>query len=158
MVKTGDNRGLPFVIVDKKATKVFVFDAHGALLRATDALLGLARGDDSALGTGERKLSQILPRERTTPAGCFVASLGHALGKQDELWVNYDTALALHRSLAANSSERRLERLAATSPLDHRITYGCSNVPAGFYDAVVHPAFAGTRGVVLHPAAGQIDR
>lgn len=77
-----------------------------------------------------------------------MASLGHALGKQDVLWVDYDTALALHRLLAANSSERRLERLAATSPLDHQITYGCINVPAGFYDAVVHPAFAGTRGVV----------
>jgi hypothetical protein len=131
VVETGDNRGLPFVIVDKKATKVFVFDAHGALLGATDALLGLALGSDSAPRIKERKLSQILPRERTTPAGRFVASLGHALGKRDVLWVDYDTAFALRHVLAVNSSERQLERLAGTSPLDHQIAYACINVPPG---------------------------
>jgi hypothetical protein len=148
VLKTGDNGGLPFVLVDKKATKVFVFDGRGTVLGATDALLGLARGDDSAPGIGDRKLSKILPQERTTPAGRFVAVLGHDLGKQDVLWVDYPTALALHRVLPANSKEHRLQRLAAASSLDHRITFGCINVPSRFYDAVVDPVFAGTSGVV----------
>jgi len=145
---TGDNHGMPFVIVDKKAAEVFVFDGHGQLLGATPVLLGLARGDDSAPGIGDRPLSQIRPDERTTPAGRFVASLGYGLGKQDILWVDYKTALALHRVLGANSREHRLERLAAASPLDRRITFGCINVPTRFYDRVVQPAFTGTSGVV----------
>jgi hypothetical protein len=145
---TGDNHGMPFVIVDKKAAEVFVFDGHGQPLGATPVLLGLARGDDSAPGIGDRKLSDIRPDERTTPAGRFVASLGYGLGKQDILWVDYKTALALHRVLGAHSREHRLERLAAASPLDRRITFGCINVPARFYDRVVQPAFTGTSGVV----------
>jgi hypothetical protein len=148
VVATGDNRSLPFVIVDKKATEVFVFDGHGRLSGATPALLGLARGDDSAPGIGDRKLSDIRPDERTTPAGRFVASLGYGLGQQDILWVDYKTALALHRVLAANSREHRLQRLAAASARDHRITFGCINVPVSFYDRIVQPAFTGTSGVV----------
>ena len=145
---TGDNHRMPFVIVDKKAAEVFVFDGHGRALGATPVLLGLARGDDSAPGIGDLKLSDIRPDERTTPAGRFVASLGYGLGKQDILWVDYKTALALHRVLGSNSREHRLERLAAASPLDRRITFGCINVPARFYDRVVQPAFTGTSGVV----------
>jgi len=135
-------------IVDKKATEVFVFDGHGRLSGASSALLGLARGDDSAPGVGDRKLSDIRPDERTTPAGRFVASLGYGLGNQDILWVDYKTALALHRVLTTNSREHRLQRLAAASARDHRITFGCINVPVSFYDRVVQPAFTGTSGVV----------
>jgi hypothetical protein len=148
VARTGDNHSLPFVIVDKKAAEVFVFDGHAHLLGATSALLGLARGDDSAPGIGDRKLSDIRPDERTTPAGRFVASLGHGLGPRDILWVDYKTALALHRVLAANSREHRLERLGAASPLAHRITFGCINVPAAFYNRVVDPVFTGTSGIV----------
>ena len=148
VISTGDNRGMPFVIVDKKQTKVFVFDAAGRLLGDTPVLLGLARGDDSAPGVGDKKLSDIRPDERTTPAGRFVASLGYGLGKQDILWVDYASALALHRVLPAGSRERRLQRIASVSPQDRRITFGCINVPTAFYDAVIHPAFIRTSGVV----------
>lgn len=148
VMTTGDNGGQPFVIVDKRATEVFVFDGHGTLLGETSALIGSARGDDSSPGIGERKLSQIRPDERTTPAGRFVASLGQSLGKDDVLWVDYTTALALHRVLAVDSREHRLQRLASVSPLDHRITFGCINVPVEFYDSVIDRAFAGTSGIV----------
>jgi hypothetical protein len=145
---TGDNHGLPFVIVDKKLTQVFVFDAQAHLLGATSALLGSARGDESAPGIGDRKLADIRPEERTTAAGRFVAALGPDLGDRDVLWIDYKAALALHRVLSNNSREHRLQRLATSSPLDHRITFGCINVPVKFYDRIVHPAFVGTGGVV----------
>jgi hypothetical protein len=148
IVQTDDSHGQPFVIVDKKNTKVFVFDKRGRLLGAAPVLIGLARGDESAPGIGERKLSQIDPRDRTTPAGRFVASLGYGLGPRTILWVDYDAALALHRVLAASAKERRLERLAAASPSDRRITFGCINVPARFYDRFIEPVFAHTSGVV----------
>lgn len=64
------------------------------------------------------------------------------------LWVDYDAAIALHRVVGAVPLERRLQRLNGRSPLDRRITYGCINVSAKFFDEVVIPAFEGSKGVV----------
>jgi hypothetical protein len=147
-IKWADNRGMPFIIIDKVNAEVFVFDAHGELRGASRALLGLARGDDSVPGIGERKMSSIRPEERTTPAGRFVASLGHDTDNQDILWVDYADAIALHRVVTTNPKERRVQRLAMASPLDRRISFGCINVPAEFYDRVVIAAFTGTKGIV----------
>jgi hypothetical protein len=148
VVDSGDNHGVPFVIVDKMDAKVFVFGADGRLRGAAPALLGLSRGDDSIPGIGDRKLSDIRPEERTTPAGRFVASLGYNFHRKDVLWVDYDLAVSLHRVVSTKPSERRLERLATPTPLDNRISYGCINVPARFFDNVVSPTFAGTKGIV----------
>lgn len=148
VIRTGDNQGRPFIIVDKKNTKVFVFDGRANLRGATMALLGLAVGDDSAPGVGERQLSQIRPEERTTPAGRFLASFGLNLAGRDILWIDYKTALALHRVLGAGTSQHRLERLAPRSALSRRITFGCINVPVKFYEEVVQAEFRGTVGVV----------
>jgi hypothetical protein len=45
-------------------------------------------------------------------------------------------------------AERRPERLASPTPLDNRISWGCINVPAKFFDKVVQPAFTGSTGIV----------
>lgn len=145
---SGDNRGLPFVIIDKAKARVFVFDAGGGLRGAAPALLGAARGDDSVPGIGQRQMSLIRPHERTTPAGRFVAEHGRNLQGEDIVWVDYDSAVSLHRVRANDPRERRLERLASPTPADNRITYGCVNVPVAFYETVVRPAFHGTKGVV----------
>lgn len=144
---SGDNRGLPFMIVDKRNAKVFLLDAHTRMLGAAPALLGIGVGDDSVLDIGRRRLATIARNERTTPAGRFEASLGFDL-EQDVLWIDYDAALSLHRVIVGNSSDHRKDRLASSTPLDNRISYGCINVPASFYDAVVVPAFKGTVGIV----------
>lgn len=144
---SGDNHGLPFVIVDKIAAKVFVFHPDGRLSGASPALLGLARGDRTVPGIGNRPLASIRPEERTTPAGRFVAAVGHDLLK-DVVWVDYDAAISLHRVITTNPKEHRLARLASPTPLDNRISYGCINVPAAFYDGVVRPAFLGAGGIV----------
>jgi len=148
VVDSGDNCGMPFVIVDKIDAKVFVFDADGRLRGAAPALLGLARGDDSIPGIGDRNMSDMRPEERTTPAGRFVASLGYNFHGKDVLWVDYDLAISLHRVVTSNPTERRLERLATPTSLDNRISYGCINVPAKFYNNVVSPTFTGTYGIV----------
>ncbi|NPC58421.1 hypothetical protein HNE04_22680 [Caenimonas sp. S4] len=139
---------MPFVIVDKVAGRVFVFDAHGRLQGAAPALLGLALGDHSVPGIGSRKMSTIRPEERTTPAGRFVATLERSLKGDEILWIDYDAAIALHRVIATAPKERRLQRLDSRTPSDRRITYGCINVPVKFFDNVVVPAFRGTAGVV----------
>ena len=148
VVASRDNAGMPFVIIDKAAAKVFVFDPRGRLSGAAPALLGLARGDDIVPGIGQRKLADIGRRDRVTPAGRFVASLGHDLGEKDVLWVDYGSGVALHRVITTNPREHRLRRLASHSASERRISYGCINVPAAFYDAVIDPAFAATNGVV----------
>lgn len=148
VMASGDNQDLPFVIIDKVQARLFVFYPDGRLRGDSAALLGLARGDDSAPGIGDRKLSTIRPEERTTPAGRFVASLGADLGVKDVLWVDYADAISLHRVITTKPKERRLQRLATPTPLDNRISYGCINVPAKFYDGVVRPAFTGTNGIV----------
>lgn len=147
VVGSHDNRGLPFVVIDKVNAAVFVFDGHGRLQGASRALIGLARGDDSVAGIGDRPLSSIRPEDRTTPAGRFVAALGHDIGNKDILWVDYDDAIALHRVVTSNPKERRTQRLASDQPAERRISYGCINVPAKFYDAIVIPAFTATDGV-----------
>ena len=148
VVHAGDNRSLPFVIVDKTQAKVFVFDALGELRGAAPALLGLARGDDAVPGIGNRALSSIRPEERTTPAGRFVAALGLNLQGKEILWVDYETSISMHPVVTAKPEERRAQRLATATPLDNRISYGCINVPAKFFENVVRPAFTGTNGIV----------
>ena len=143
-----DGPRLPFVIVDKKDARIFVFDPDGRLLGAAPALLGMARGDDSIPGIGDRDLSTIGPGDRTTPAGRFTAGLSVDAHGTDILMVDYERNVAIHRVITTNPKERRLHRLATPTPLDNRISFGCINVPAKFYDEVVRPAFAGTSGIV----------
>jgi hypothetical protein len=50
--------------------------------------------------------------------------------------------------ITTKPAERRLERLASATPLDNRISYGCINVPARFYEDVVRPAFSNSDGIV----------
>ena len=148
VVDSGDNRSMPFAIVDKTDARVFVFAADGRLRGAAPALLGLALGDDAVPGIGDRPLSTIRPQERTTPAGRFVAALDRNLRGKEILWVDYDGAISIHPVITNKPEERRLQRLATATPLDNRISYGCINVPAEFFEKVVRPAFTGTDGIV----------
>jgi hypothetical protein len=147
-VDSGDNGGMPYLIVDKANARVFVFDARGRLQGAQPALLGMVRGDGTAKGIGDKKLSAIRPEDRTTPAGRFVASLGPDLHGQDILWIDYASALALHRVVKGQPAERRAQRLDSATADDNRISYGCINVPVPFFETVVGPAFARSSGVV----------
>ena len=147
VLDAADHRGQPFVIVDKADAKVFAFDRDGQLLGAASALIGMARGDDTVPGIGNRKLSSIRLHERTTPAGRFAASLERSLHGDEILWVDDDAAIVLHRVVDL-PNERRLQRLAGSNPLDRRITYGCINVPLAFFNDVVSGMFKGTTGIV----------
>ena len=148
VLDSGDNHNLPFVIVDKVQARVLVFSPAGQLLGAASALLGLALGDDSVPGIGDRALSTIRPDERTTPAGRFVVALGRNLQGKEVLWIDYDAAISLHPVITGTPKERRAQRLASPTPLDKRISYGCINVPEKFYANVVSPTFKSTDGVV----------
>jgi hypothetical protein len=145
---SGDNQGRPFAIIDKKAALLHVFDSAGRQRGTSPVLLGKAVGDDSVPGIGERPMADIRPHERTTPAGRFVSEPGRNLQGEDIVWISYDAAVSMHRVRASNKAERRLQRLATPDAGDNRISYGCVNVPAAFYDRFVQPAFGATPGVV----------
>lgn len=148
IVRSRDNQGMPYLVIDKTDARVYVFQADGQLRAAASALLGMAVGDESAPDIGQRQLSRIRPDERTTPAGRFVASLGRNLQGGQILWVDYESALSLHPVVTNNPKERRVQRLPTPTPLDNRISYGCINVSADFFKQVVSPAFAMSSGVV----------
>jgi hypothetical protein len=158
VIVSGDNHLLPFVIIDKVAAEIYVFGADGRLRGAGPALLGLAPGDDSVPGIGDRPVSDIRPDERTTPAGRFLAGFGPATGEQQVLWVDYATSISLHPVVTAYREEQREQRLQSPSPEDNRITYGCINVSAAFYEDVVRRTFTGTSGVVyILPETRPVD-
>jgi hypothetical protein len=140
VVRTGDHRGAPFVIVDKVHARMYVFERGGMLLGDSTVLLGLARGDYSVPGIGERPMSAIHDHERTTPAGRFIAEPSRNARGEDIVWVDFDASVAMHRVREVHPHEHRLQRLATPATLDKRISYGCINVPIAFYDRVLQPA------------------
>jgi hypothetical protein len=151
VARSGDNRHLPYMIVDKVHATMFLFAASGALLGDAPVLLGLARGDDSPPGIGDRPLALIRPAERITPAGRFEATLGRNLAGRDILWVDYAAAISVHRATDVKpglTTADRLARLASPTAADNRISHGCINVSASFFEGVIRPAFSGTSGVV----------
>ncbi|WP_197272435.1 L,D-transpeptidase [Brevundimonas sp. AAP58] len=147
VLATGDNQGLPFVLIDKVEARVFAFSPDGGLLGTAPVLLGLARGDISPPGIGDRPLSAIAPEDRITPSGRFLAATGENLTGASVLWIDYDEALSLH-PVRGRPADRRLQRLATPTPEDNRISYGCVNVPVAFYDDIIAPTFRGTAGIV----------
>jgi hypothetical protein len=148
VVRTHDAGTAPFILIDKVAATIYVFGAEGRLRRAAPVLLGLAIGDETVPGIGERPIPDVLPQERTTPAGRFVGELGHDTRGEDVVWVDYDAAVSIHRVITSNPSEHRLERLQSPTVDDNRISYGCINVPREFYEAYVHPAFDNGRAII----------
>jgi hypothetical protein len=148
VVGSRNNAGLPFAMLDKRDARLFVFDASGRLIGASAVLLGAAPGDFSVVGIGKRPIADIRPEERTTPAGRFVSRPGRNAGGEDVIWIDYDAALSMHRLRAIEPKERRQERLATPTPDDNRISYGCVNVPASFYDTVVKPVLGAAPAVV----------
>jgi hypothetical protein len=145
---SGDNAGGEFVIVDKKYARVYVFDAQARLRGATPVLLGAAPGDDSVPGIGTRPINDIRVEERTTPAGRFMAQHGRNALQEDVVWIDYGAAVSMHRVRATDPKERRLERLASATADDNRISWGCINVPAAFYEGFVRPVFAQRKALV----------
>jgi len=146
--RSGNAGRRPFIVVDKANARVMAFDAAGQLRASTPALLGAARGDDSVPGIGTKKIADIKPEERITPAGRFVARPGINLDGEDIVWIDYDAAVSMHRVRATKASERRLERLASPTIADNRISWGCINLPAAFYDAQIGPMVKASPSVV----------
>lgn len=153
-----DNQGMPFVIVDKKNARMFVFEPDGRLRAATAVLLGAGPGDASVPGIADRDPASLQRHERTTPAGRFLSEPGHNLTGEDIVWVDYGAKIAIHRLRADAARAQRAVRLASALADDKRVSFGCIVVPVGFYEDVVKPALGHRPGVVyVLPEAGTVQ-
>lgn len=148
VVGSRDHRGRPFVIVDKKEARVFVFASQGQLVAASPVLLGAARGDHSVPGVGQLPPSLIPVSDRTTPAGRFATEPGRNLSGEDVVWFDYDAGLAIHRLRPSDAPRSRAQRLASDRVDEKRVSAGCVVVPVSFYENVIAPIFGRQRGVV----------
>ena len=147
--RSGDTQGRPFAVVDKRNAMLYVFDADGGLAGSSVALLGATRGDHTVPGVSERvQAGTIRPEDRTTPAGRFEARPGLNLQGEDVVWIDYDSAFAIHRVRPGRTWKMRADRLATASPADNRVSWGCVVVPAAFYERVVAPVLGNARSVV----------
>lgn len=143
-----NNEHRPFVIIDKKAAHMYVFDGWGRLWNHSPVLVGKAIGDDVAPGVGRKRLAQLKPHEKTTPAGRFEARTGKDSHGANVVWIDYDAALSMHATASVSASERRAERMATPTPKDNRISNGCINVPPKFFRDVLWPTVRKAGAVV----------
>jgi hypothetical protein len=149
VTRSSDNRGLPFAIVDKREAQLHVFDARGRLVGSTAVLLGATVGDEIVPGVGERaQRGAVGPGERTTPAGRFGSFPGRNHTGERVVWVDYESAFAIHRVRPGRSFKMRVDRLGAPGAAGKRVSEGCVVVPADFYDRVIERVLGAGRSVV----------
>ena len=142
-----DNGTHWFVVLDKREARVFLFDRDGHLQNAVPTVIGSAIGDDTAPGVGDKPLGDLLPQERTTPAGRFVAEVGETSSRhEDVVWVDYDAAVSMHRIIKV---PERLKAIETPGPEDNRLSNGCINLPDAFYENALRPA-VDRQGVVVY--------
>jgi hypothetical protein len=147
-VRAADHKAFPFIIVDKVNARAYAFDRHGSLLESTPVLVGMGVGDRFPREVLDIDMYQTKPSQRVTPAGRYFAEEGLNLDRERVLWVDYDAGIALHKLPKKFTKQRRQERIVSPDPKVHRITYGCINVPPGFYDRVVRDHFRARGGFV----------
>ncbi|MEO5687160.1 MAG: hypothetical protein ABIR54_07335 [Burkholderiaceae bacterium] len=147
VVERRDNGHMPFIVLDKRDARLYVFEAGGRLLDQTPVLLGSAHGDETYPGIGDVPIAQVKPFQRTTAAGRFVTRPGLDADHTDVVWLDYDAGLAMHRVINKVKAEHRLQRIASANPKVRRISWGCINIPIAFFDSYVSPVFGKRAGV-----------
>ena len=147
VVARRDNGKMPFMVLDKRDARLYVFEASGRLIDQTPVLLGSAHGDETYPGIGDVPIAQVKPYQRTTAAGRFVTRPGLDADHTDVVWLDYDAALAMHRVINKVKSEHRLQRIASANPKVRRVSWGCINIPIAFFDSYISPVFGKRSGV-----------
>ncbi len=147
VVQRRDNGRLPFIVLDKRDARLYVFEPDGHLVDQTPVLLGSAHGDETWPGIGDVPIAEVKPYQRTTAAGRFVTRPGLDADRTDVVWLDYDAALAMHRVINKVKAERRLQRIASPDPRVRRISWGCINIPTAFFDTHISPVFGKRPGV-----------
>lgn len=153
VVQTKDNGGKPFIVADKMSGNITLFDASGKVLTTAPALFGRELGDN--LNSAE---------QRVTPAGRF--ELDYSEASDTKLYGSHLQRLrgtkmtgadgveyvwAIHRVIN-QKGENRLNRLNSKTASDNRISNGCINVPAEFFNKHLNQQFDGVLYVLPETA------
>jgi hypothetical protein len=147
--RTHDTHGRPYAVVDKRAAHIYVFRADGRLAGHSAALLGSTPGDYTVPGVGDHAQTGFVGAdERTTPAGRFEAMPGENRSGEHVVWVDYDSAFAIHRLRPGFAYQARAGRLATGQAEGKRVSWGCVVVPVAFYKDVVQRVLGVSRSVV----------
>lgn len=148
VVQTKDNGGKPFIVADKMSGNITLFDANGKALTTTPALYGSEVGD-TLQGTN-----------RQTPAGRFTLTYSKEDKSLGDMQVldgvsmqdgNTNYVWAIHRVINPKG-ENRLNRLTSKTASDNRISNGCINVPAEFFNKYLDKQFDGVLYVLPETA------
>ena len=147
VARSGDARQFSFAVIDKPMARLWVFHADGELADQTPVIVGQAPGDETPPDIGSRPLSKIALHEKITAAGRFETEPGKNHKGEDIVWLDYHSALSMHR-VRNVPGEQRLKRIQSDDVRQRRISYGCVNVPASFFDRHIKPQFSQRPGVV----------
>lgn len=142
-----DNAGLPFIVVDKVNARAYAFTPYAQLKATAPILLGMGVGD-VALVSQDAPMSAIPPQKRITPAGRYRSRLVTDVHGKTVLLVDGANLITIHIVVKGTPAQRRAERLASVATDDNRISFGCMNVPPGFFTTVVDPDFRPSQGIV----------
>ena len=144
--RTGVSSG-HFAILDKSGARLWVFSPYGQPIANSPVLLGQAIGDDAAGDLGTRAFSKYSRSDKITPAGRFLTEEGVNLSGEEIIWLDYESGLSMHR-VRNIAGERRHQRVASGVIAQRRISYGCINVPADFFDEYLYSLFRSQSSVV----------
>lgn len=142
-----DNRYLPFAIIDKNNSGIFVFDTKSKFLASGPVLLGIARYDRIDPKTLNSSLSKIAADQRVTPSGRYWAILGKDHNGKEMLWIDPEYAIALHPVVDVPGQKRKT-RLKTETSKDNRITWGCINVSPVLFETIITPVFKEKGGMI----------
>ncbi len=142
-----DNRYLPFAVIDKQNTEIYIFDTENRFVANGPVLLGIAKYDSIDPETLHSRLSEITVEKRVTPSGRYRAVLGKDHRGKELLWVDYHYAIALHPVVFMPGQNRKI-RLESKTSEDNRITYGCINISPALFKTVISPMFKEKGGFV----------
>jgi hypothetical protein len=142
-----DNGGLPFIVVDKANARVYAFNPLAQLKATAPILLGGGVGD-KVLVSPDAPMSAIPEAKRITPAGRYVSKLVIDPHGKTILSIDPYNLISLHIVAKGTPAQRRAERLASVTTDDNRVSFGCINVPPGFFTTVVDPDFRPAKGMV----------
>lgn len=151
----------PVIIVDKQGGVAYVLDASGKLVAKTPALTGKAVGDIETEAAKTKELDDLKDSDKITPAGVFQASrlVSDEYGEVVKVTGNDKFIIAIHRTYLDTPAEMREARLASPTSTDNRVSFGCINVPASFYDNIIvnTAPSTGTFPVVILPETTNVE-
>jgi hypothetical protein len=128
VLDTADSEGYPFIVTDKIGATMYFFDEKGVLLKKSPVLVGKNVGDF----IGNTDAGRITPSGRFEIAPETDATYGNVFSVMGTDMVDSETGelveVAIHRLALHDPSEKRPQRIATTTPLDNRISWGCMNL------------------------------